>query len=248
MNVLITANPSIKLMVSICLFIFALFIRHLETMICLSLILCLFFWLSTTYTWKIKLVWLAPFILVFLSTSSAMIFFGKGTNELWSFGLIRITTESLQRGLLIGTRSLVFGLIGLLFSCTTNSVMLAYSLMQQLKVSPKYAYAFLAAIRLVPLMVDEFRVRRQALKVRGFYRKKNSALKYHELMQLAIPLLAQSIRRAYRVGLAMVAKQFDEHKSRTFFYEMTLGRTDIYYFFVMTSVVLLSIFIGRWMS
>lgn len=81
-------------------------------------------------------------------------------------GLIRITEESFLRGMLIGLRAMVFAVLGLTFALTTRPVNLFYSLMQQLRLDPKYAYSFMAALRLIPIMTEEFETIRNARKAR----------------------------------------------------------------------------------
>lgn len=102
-------------------------------------------------------------------------FFGKGETTWWEWGLIHITEESFYRGLHLGFRALIFALLGLMFSLTTRPVFLFYSLMQQLKLKPKYAYSFMAGIRLIPIMIEEFQTIRQAMIVRGVEQRKGLA-------------------------------------------------------------------------
>ncbi len=54
---------------------------------------------------------------------------------------------------------------------TTKPVYLFYSLMQQVNMKPKYVYSFMAAIRLIPLMIEEMKTLHHALKVRGVQKK-----------------------------------------------------------------------------
>ncbi|WP_245807812.1 energy-coupling factor transporter transmembrane protein EcfT [Halobacillus massiliensis] len=43
--------------------------------------------------------------------------------------------------------------------------------MQQVNMKPKYVYSFMAAIRLIPLMIEEMKTLHHALKVRGVQKK-----------------------------------------------------------------------------
>jgi energy-coupling factor transport system permease protein len=216
-------NPSLKLMVLILLFIVVLFVHNPNVLINFSFGLLLLFMLYTGYPWKFLLLLFLPFFLVFVSTASSMILFGEGSTTWFRWGLIHVTEESFLRGMHLGFRALSFALLGLLFSLTTRPVRLFYSLMQQLKLKPKYAYSFLAGVRLIPIMIEEFQTVRNALKVRGTV---NNGL-FEKMKRYAIPLLSQSIRRAQRIAVAMEAKRFSNSAERTFYYEIGFSKYDI---------------------
>uniref|UniRef100_C5D6I8 Cobalt transport protein n=1 Tax=Geobacillus sp. (strain WCH70) TaxID=471223 RepID=C5D6I8_GEOSW len=216
-------NPSLKLMVLILLFIVVLFVHNPNVLINFSFGLLLLFILYTGYPWKFLLLLFLPFFLVFVSTASSMILFGEGSTTWFRWGLIHVTEESFLRGMHLGFRALSFALLGLLFSLTTRPVRLFYSLMQQLKLKPKYAYSFLAGVRLIPIMIEEFQTVRNALKVRGVV---HNGL-FEKMKRYAIPLLSQSIRRAQRIAVAMEAKRFSNSAERTFYYEIGFSKYDI---------------------
>lgn len=168
-------NPSLKLLFLIVLFISVLFIHNINFLINYTVSAFLLFAFFTGHPMKRILLLLIPFVLIFVSTATSMIFFGKGETTWWEWGLIHITEESFYRGLHLGFRALIFALLGLMFSLTTRPVFLFYSLMQQLKLKPKYAYSFMAGIRLIPIMIEEFQTIRQAMIVRGVEQRKGLA-------------------------------------------------------------------------
>ncbi|KAA0547474.1 energy-coupling factor transporter transmembrane protein EcfT [Bacillus sp. BGMRC 2118] len=230
-------NPTLKLFVMLVVFILLLLIHNPTTLLNVTLLLFLLFMLFNGYKIRIVLLLLLPFLLIFISTSSAMIMFGKGDTTWVKWGLIHITEESFYRGIHIGIRALSFGLIGLLFSLTTKPVTLFYSLMQQAKLSPKYAYSFLAGYRLIPIMLEEFQVIHRAMKVRGIRRQKGWSGMVLKLKAYTIPLLAQSIRRAFRIGVAMEAKQFSSETKRTYYYKIGFSKHDLYFVCIMTLIL-----------
>lgn len=173
------------------------------------------------------LLYTSPFLLMFVSTSTGMMFFGKGETEWVRWGLVNITEESFYRGLHLGFRALSMAAVGLLFGLTTRPVHLFYSLMQQGRLPAKYAYSFLAAMRLVPILAEEFQTLRHALIVRGI-RKRGRIFNFYQLLQrYAIPLLAQSIRRAHRIAVAMEAKRFSGQAKRTYYYVIGFTYRDV---------------------
>ncbi len=128
---------------------------------------------------------------------------------------------------------------------TTRPVHLFYSLMQQLKVPPKYAYSFMAALRLIPILFEEFQTLRLALKVRGVRYDRGVRGFYQRVKRYAIPLLAQSIRRAQRIAVAMEAKRFSLVKRRTYYYVIGFSRNDALYAVYLAVSLLLAYIAGR---
>jgi energy-coupling factor transport system permease protein len=234
-------NPSLKLIVMTILFIGVLFIHNPNVLMNLTLGFLLLLFAFAGYPLKYLLLFLLPFLFIFVSTAVSMILFGNGQTTWFQWGLIHITEESFFRGLHLGFRAFIFALLGLIFSLTTRPVYLFYSLMQQLKLKPKYAYSFLAGIRLIPIMLEEFQTVQNALKVRGAAEKSNV---FQKIKRYAIPLLSQSIRRAQRIAIAMEAKRFSQTVSRTFYYEIGFSKYDVVFAIYIVVISLLSYYLS----
>ena len=233
-------NPSLKLGISLLLCIAVLFVRNLEIMAFIGSGLLVLFLLFTGQPLKRILLLLIPFCAIFVSTASAMILFGKGETLWFEWGLIRITEESFLRGMLIGLRAMVFAVLGLTFALTTRPVNLFYSLMQQLRLDPKYAYSFMAALRLIPIMTEEFETIRNARKVRGSERVTGLQGILFKMKVYTIPLLSGSIRRAHRIAVAMEAKRFSGHVKRTYYYEIGFSGNDFVFLAYMVLLAVMS--------
>src|SRR5690606_17796014 len=104
--------------------------------------------------------------------------------------------------------------------------LLFYALMQQFRFPAKYAYGFLAAVRLVPVVIEEWQTRTHVLKVRGIAFSKGVKGAYERLKLYSVPLFAQSIRRAQRMAVAMEAKQFRMDQPRTYYHETPCSGID----------------------
>ncbi|TMU87369.1 energy-coupling factor transporter transmembrane protein EcfT [Bacillus sp. BHET2] len=224
-----TINPSFKLLIMVGLFIFMLFIHYLNWLCYLTLIFLFLLASFSGYSYRTVCLMVLPFFLVFVSTSSSMILFGKGQTTWLKWGLIHITEESYYRGIHIGLRAFSFATLGLLFALTTRPVMLIYSLMQQLGLKPKYAYSFLAGLRLLPIMIEEFFTIRNAMKIRGVKEQRGIKSLRQKMKSYLIPLLAQSIRRAHRIAVAMETKGFHGNEKRTYFYKASFSKYDGYF-------------------
>ncbi|WP_442915541.1 energy-coupling factor transporter transmembrane component T family protein [Mangrovibacillus sp. Mu-81] len=233
-------NPSFKLIIMVLLFIVILTIHQLNLLVYLTAFSLLLFWLSSGHSVKVKTLLLLPFILVFASTAVSMILFGKG-DVIWvKWGIIQISEESFYRGVHIGFRAFIFGVLGLLFTLSTRPVLLFYSLMQQLRLKPKYAYSFMAGFRMLPIIAEEFVTIRFALKIRGGGNKKGIRGLFFTFRNYALPLLAQSIRRAHRVAVAMEAKGFSGNGKRTYYYRIGFSKYDSVFLIVMIAIAMIS--------
>ncbi|WP_339158889.1 energy-coupling factor transporter transmembrane component T [Paenibacillus sp. FSL W8-0186] len=218
------ANPAAKLGMIVLLFLLTLFTHSLDFIAYQAIAVFLVLFLMSGHPpWKIMLL-LLPLLFVFVSSSITMILFGKGDTLWWKWGIIRISEESFYRGIHIGFKSVTFAAEGLLYVLTTSSVALFYALMQKVKLAPKYAYSFMASVRLLPMVWEEFLIRRSALQIRGVRHSRGIRGWIEQAKLYAVPLLSQSIRRAHRVAVAMESKSFHNSRRRTYYYtsEFTL--------------------------
>ncbi|WP_138418693.1 energy-coupling factor transporter transmembrane component T family protein [Aquibacillus sediminis] len=233
-------NPSLKFIIIIILFIHLLMIHNINFIINYMLGMTILYLFFTGHPWKRLLIISIPFILIFLTSSTSMIFFGKGEITWIKWGLVHITEESFFRGLHLGFRGIIFATLGIIFALTTRPVYLFYSLMQQLKLKPKYAYSFMAAVRLIPIMIEETQTLHYALKVRGVQNHKGFVGFYKKLKSYSIPMLSQSIRKAYRIAIAMEAKRFSDTVNRTYYYQLGFSKFDMIFMFYFVIMILVS--------
>lgn len=219
-------NPSLKLFVCLALFLFVLFTHNPNVMLNGVAAALLVLFGASGHPGRRLALYALPALVLFVSSSTSMMFYGKGETTWMKLGIVHITEESFYRGMQVGMKSLCFAFVGLLFALTTRPVHLFYSLMQQCRLRPKYAYSFMAAMRLVPIMIEEFQTLRHALAVRGVGRQRGLAGLYRKVKAYAVPMLAQSIRRAQRIAVAMEAKRFAGNGRRTYYYEIGFSPAD----------------------
>jgi energy-coupling factor transport system permease protein len=237
-------NPSLKLILMSALMLVTLLIHNPNIQLFLTLASFLLFAAWSGWPARFTVLLTLPFLLVFVSSSMSMILFGKGSTVWFEWGWIRVSQESFYRGLHTGLRSLAFAFFGLAFSLTTRPVLLFYSLMQQLKLKPKYAYSFMAAIRLIPILLEELQTIRMAMTVRGLETKRGALHLFRRMKAYAVPLLSQSIRRAHRIAVAMEAKQFGDGE-RTSYYRTGFSVNDAWLAAVCLLLFLLSYAAGN---
>lgn len=219
-------NPAIKFALLFVLFIIVFFSQSytfaLNQLIASAAIVFFF----SGYPWRRLILFSLPILLTLITSTFTMILFGRGEIVWWQWGIIKISEESFYQGLLLGFKSASFGFISLIFLLTSRPMMMFYAFMQQFKLPAKYAYSFIAALRIVPIIVDELRTRTNALKVRGVQFSKGIKGLYERMRFYSIPLFAQSIRRAQRLGVAMEAKRFHIGAERTYYYPTSYSWWD----------------------
>ena len=199
---------------------------------------CLLFFMGG-YRWYKMLLILSPFLFLFLSSASTMILFGKGDTVWWQWGIIKVSEESFFRGLLLGCKTISFGLLGMTFALTTRPILFFYALMQQFRLPAKYGYSFIASIRMLPAVWEDIITRKQALQVRGVRYSKGIRGWYERLHHYLVPTMAHNIRRAQRVAIAMESKRFQMQASRTYYYVTTITIRDVSFILAMITLAVL---------
>ena len=134
-------------------------------------------------------------------------------------------------------RTTTVSFFGILIAFTSQIVLVFYSLMQHLKVKPKVAYAFMAAIRMVPLMFMSFLQLRKSLKIRYQLISAQNYRGIKRVKHLIIPLLSQNIRKAHQLSVAMEKKGFKDGP-RTYYYHAPFSYKDILLIIVMGLILI----------
>jgi energy-coupling factor transport system permease protein len=102
-----------------------------------------------------------------------------------------------------------------LLVASTDPVRLADALTVHWRVSTRFAYGALAALRLVPLLVAEFESVRLARRTRGVEAGRNPVAQARLVAGIAFTLLVGAVRRGSRLATAMDARGFDSGIART---------------------------------
>lgn len=144
----------------------------------------------------------------------------EGTSAAASVVLIeigdwRFTLAAYLVGVETALRVAALVLLSLIPGLSTTGPELVRALVQNLRVPYRLGYTALAALRFVPRFGHELEVIRAAHRVRGTDRGRGPVAAVHRSISYAIPLLASAIRHAERVALAMDARAFGAHPTRT---------------------------------
>jgi len=112
-------------------------------------------------------------------------------------------------------RVVALSLPGILLVASTDPVRLADALTLHWRVSTRFAYGALAALRLVPLLAAEWESIRLARRARGVDAGADPAAHARLLASISFALLVGAIRRGTRLATAMDARGFDSGIART---------------------------------
>jgi energy-coupling factor transport system permease protein len=118
-------------------------------------------------------------------------------------------------GAALALRVVGLALPGVLLVASTDPVRMADALTLHWRVSPRFGYGALAALRLIPLLIAEFESARLARRTRGVEAGRNPVAHARLFAGTAFTLLVSALRRGSRLATAMDARGFDSGIPRT---------------------------------
>jgi energy-coupling factor transport system permease protein len=194
-------------------------------------------------TWPIPLGALSVGILnVLFATPSG--------SELLRIGPLVVGSENVVSGIGLGLRLLAIASTGVLAVATTDPTDLADSLIQQLRLSPRFAVGALAAARLLPILADEWQTLGLARRARGVTAGRSPIAAAQILYGQLLGLLVGAVRRATRLATAMEARGFGSLPCRTVARPQRVRRRD--WILILAAALIglgaisLSVALGSW--
>ncbi|EGQ25749.1 energy-coupling factor transporter transmembrane component T [Mammaliicoccus sciuri] len=243
---LFKVNPALKFIIFFAFLLITLFNQNLSFAVWQAVLYGILFYGFSGYSMKKLALLSIPLAISFFSSALTIVLFGKGESVLWQWGLIKISEESIQHALLLGSKSLSFGFVGFTFLLTIQPILFFYAMMQQFRLPSKYAYSFIASFRLIPAVTEELQIRRNALKVRNIQFSRGLKGMYERLQMYTVPLFAESIRRAQRIAVAMEAKQYQMGAARTYYYPTRYSLMDGIFLTVMAIGLGFALMLAFW--
>jgi energy-coupling factor transport system permease protein len=125
-----------------------------------------------------------------------------------------VGSADLAAGSVTAARLLAIALPGVVAFATIDPVDLTDALVQQLRVPPRFGYGALAALRLLPLLTQDWRSQTLAARARGVA-PRGGINWARALAHRVLGLLVTAVRRATRLALALDARGFDGAKRAT---------------------------------
>ena len=194
---------------------------------------------------------LTPILLAAASAGFATAWFGEDSGRvLLGGGLFSVSEGSLVTAGAIVLRVLAVGVPGVVLLATTDPTDLADALAQRLHLPHRFVLGALAGLRLMGLLVEEWRTLALARRARGVGDGDGIAGSLRVLGGQAFALLVLAVRRAGRLALAMEARGFGGTGPRTWARPSTFGALDVAVLAVGVGIaavsVTASVLMGSW--
>ncbi|MFE1783828.1 energy-coupling factor transporter transmembrane component T family protein [Streptomyces sp. NPDC059506] len=141
-------------------------------------------------------------------------------------GPFTVTTSVASSALALSLRLFAVALPGVIVLATTDPTDLADALVQNARAPERFAIGTLAALRLVPLLTQEWRTIVLARRARGIDAGRNPVARLRLFASAAFTLLVGAIRRGTRLAAAMEARGFDSGAPRTHARRQVFTRAD----------------------
>lgn len=172
----------------------------------------------------------------------------RGT--LTRIGPLTIGSENLVDGIGLGLRLLGIAYSGMLALLTTDPTDLAGSLVQQLRLSPRFGIGALAAARLLPILAVEWQTLSLARRARGMDAGRSPLAAMRLAFGRLLALLVSAVRRGTRLALAMEARGFGSRPCRTNAREQRMRPADWWLMgaaaLLGASALAVSVALGSW--
>jgi energy-coupling factor transport system permease protein len=156
-------------------------------------------------------------------------------HEVMRVGPLRITEEALEAAAGLAARVAAIVSVGAVFALTTDATRLIDAVVQQARVSPRFAYGLLAAYQAVPRLADDLTALRGARRLRGLPELHPS---------LFLGLLVRAIRHADQLSIAMDARGFGPGP-RTTYRPIGWTRLDVVVGAGALAILLLTLLVSR---
>ncbi|MFT4212640.1 MAG: energy-coupling factor transporter transmembrane component T [Microbacterium sp.] len=153
----------------------------------------------------------------------ATVLYGRASGEVFAqWGLVRVSEGSLDLASSILLRVLAIAVPSVVLFATTDPTDLADGLAQLLRLPARFVLGALAGLRLVGLLVDDWRELGMARRARGVADRG----RIRRFLGQAFALLVLSIRRGTKLATAMEARGFGADGPRTWARSSRLGWRD----------------------
>ncbi len=201
---------------------------------------------------------LRPIILVVAVTSILQIAYNDGGIVLVNFWKIRITSGGVLMAIFMALRISLLIVMSTMLTYTTSPTSLTNGLDRMFAPFQKIGLDFhtvtmimTIALRFIPTLIEEVDKIMSAQKSRGANFEQGSVVKRAKaLIPLFIPLLFNSIRRAYELANAMTCRCYNGGVGKTTMNALKFSKKDYFVLFVMAiviaAVILLNIFCGEY--
>jgi len=154
---------------------------------------------------------LLPVMVIGLIASVSMALYGRpGGTEYVNWGLIIVSDRSLMMALAVFVRVLALALGAIVLLGRVDPTLMADGLAQLARLPARFVLGTLAGVRLIGLLVADWRSLGQARRARGL----GDAGAVRRFASMAFGLLVLAIRRGTKLATAMEVRGFNAHNAK----------------------------------
>jgi energy-coupling factor transport system permease protein len=173
----------------------------------------------------------------------AVIIFVTNLGSLYFFRGQQLTGDIVEFSLALTLRFLALITSFSIFFLTTSPDKLSLAL-EKARVPYEFNFAFITAIRFVPVLAEEAQTIMDAQRSRGLELDKGSFLvRIRKYIPILLPLIINSIRRSLELAEAMESRAFGATKYRTNLYELRMKPIDYIILILSLSLIIIVIYI-----
>ncbi|MBB2975774.1 energy-coupling factor transport system permease protein [Microbacterium endophyticum] len=173
-----------------------------------------------------RALWLRtwPIALGAVIAGAATVLYGRPDGQIYvEFGLLRISEGSISLALAIVLRVLAIAVPSIVLFMTTDPTDLADALAQILRLPARFVLGALAGLRLVGLLIEDWRELSLSRRARGVA----DTGRIRRFMGQSFALFVLAIRRGTKLATAMEARGFGAHAQRTWARPSRLHPADL---------------------
>jgi len=172
----------------------------------------------------------------------AIIIFSTNILSFYFFRGMHLSGDIIEYSLSLTLRFLALITSFSLFFLTTSPDKLSLAL-EKAKVPYEFNFAFITAIRFVPVLAEEAQTIMDAQRSRGLELDKGGFLsRIRKYLPVLLPLIINSIRRSLELAEAMESRAFGATRNRTNLYELKMSKSDYFALTLTIGVLLLAIY------
>ena len=172
----------------------------------------------------------------------ALIIFATNLLSFYFFQGMTLKSDVVEYSLCLTLRFLSLITSFSLFFLTTSPDSLSLAL-EKTRVPYEFNFAFITAIRFVPVLADEAQTIMDAQRSRGLELDKGGFLsRIRKYIPILLPLIINSIRRSLELAEAMESRAFGATKNRTNLYELKMTRSDYLALILVIAVLVFALY------
>jgi energy-coupling factor transport system permease protein len=178
----------------------------------------------------------------------AIIIFTSNMISFYFFQGSQLTWNMLEYSLALTIRFLVLITSFSLFFLTTSPDKLSLAL-EKAKIPYEFNFAFITAIRFVPVLADEAQTIIDAQRSRGLELDKgNLVTRIKNYIPILLPLIISSIRRSLELAEAMESRAFGSTEFRSNLYELNFNQHDYLTLIIVLLGIIMVIYLKLYVS